>query len=136
MFLRHLDNHSLWEPKLFAVHCFKIIMYSVQVTMLSSFCRIILLCTVTNGTISPSQADRQPLLHSIVYVLTLQASHLYHQCAARHWSSYSVHQYSLLNCEKFIALVEPGGNRLRKEGRLFTGHIVCVVCFVYQCVES
>ncbi|XP_078260806.1 protein EFR3 homolog B-like isoform X2 [Rhinoraja longicauda] len=28
--LMHLDNHSLWEPKLFAVHCFKIIMYSVQ----------------------------------------------------------------------------------------------------------
>ncbi|XP_078413655.1 protein EFR3 homolog B-like [Cetorhinus maximus] len=28
--LMHLDNHSLWEPKLFAVRCFKIIMYSVQ----------------------------------------------------------------------------------------------------------
>ncbi|XP_051868622.1 protein EFR3 homolog B-like isoform X3 [Pristis pectinata] len=28
--LMHLDYHSLWEPKLFAVHCFKIIMYSVQ----------------------------------------------------------------------------------------------------------
>ncbi|XP_072123069.1 protein EFR3 homolog B-like isoform X1 [Mobula birostris] len=28
--LMHLDNHSLWEPKLFAIHCFKIIMYSVQ----------------------------------------------------------------------------------------------------------
>lgn len=28
--LMHLDNHSLWEPKLFAVHCFKIIMYSIQ----------------------------------------------------------------------------------------------------------
>ncbi|XP_038653273.1 protein EFR3 homolog B [Scyliorhinus canicula] len=28
--LIHLDNHSLWEPKMFAVRCFKIIMYSVQ----------------------------------------------------------------------------------------------------------
>ncbi|XP_015267038.1 PREDICTED: protein EFR3 homolog B isoform X4 [Gekko japonicus] len=26
----HLDNHSLWEPKTFAVRCFKIIMYSIQ----------------------------------------------------------------------------------------------------------
>nr|DBA25457.1 TPA: hypothetical protein GDO54_009838 [Pyxicephalus adspersus] len=28
--LMHLDNHSLWEPKVFAVRCFKIIMYSIQ----------------------------------------------------------------------------------------------------------
>uniref|UniRef100_A0A0P6K419 Protein EFR3 homolog B n=3 Tax=Heterocephalus glaber TaxID=10181 RepID=A0A0P6K419_HETGA len=28
--LIHLDNHSLWEPKVFAVRCFKIIMYSIQ----------------------------------------------------------------------------------------------------------
>ncbi|XP_030054541.1 protein EFR3 homolog B isoform X2 [Microcaecilia unicolor] len=28
--LIHLDNHSLWEPKIFAVLCFKIIMYSIQ----------------------------------------------------------------------------------------------------------
>ncbi|XP_073191665.1 protein EFR3 homolog B isoform X6 [Lepidochelys kempii] len=26
----HLDNHSLWEPKTFAIRCFKIIMYSIQ----------------------------------------------------------------------------------------------------------
>uniref|UniRef100_A0A4W2H264 EFR3 homolog B n=1 Tax=Bos indicus x Bos taurus TaxID=30522 RepID=A0A4W2H264_BOBOX len=26
----HLDNHSLWEPKVFAIRCFKIIMYSIQ----------------------------------------------------------------------------------------------------------
>ncbi|XP_053565490.1 protein EFR3 homolog B isoform X2 [Bombina bombina] len=28
--LMHLDNHSLWEPNIFAVRCFKIIMYSIQ----------------------------------------------------------------------------------------------------------
>lgn len=28
--LMHLDNHTLWEPKVFAVRCFKIIMYSIQ----------------------------------------------------------------------------------------------------------
>ncbi|KAJ3606670.1 hypothetical protein NHX12_026189 [Muraenolepis orangiensis] len=28
--LMHLDNHSLWEGKAFAVRCFKIIMYSIQ----------------------------------------------------------------------------------------------------------
>ncbi|XP_029452060.1 protein EFR3 homolog B isoform X3 [Rhinatrema bivittatum] len=28
--LTHLDNHSLWEPKIFAILCFKIIMYSIQ----------------------------------------------------------------------------------------------------------
>ncbi|XP_056623417.1 protein EFR3 homolog B isoform X1 [Triplophysa dalaica] len=28
--LMHLDNHSLWEGKQFAVRCFKIIMYSIQ----------------------------------------------------------------------------------------------------------
>ncbi|XP_073529950.1 protein EFR3 homolog B isoform X1 [Phyllobates terribilis] len=28
--LMHLDNHSLWEPKVFAIQCFKIIMYSIQ----------------------------------------------------------------------------------------------------------
>ncbi|KAI1895675.1 hypothetical protein AGOR_G00108660 [Albula goreensis] len=28
--LMHLDNHSLWESKSFAVRCFKIIMYSIQ----------------------------------------------------------------------------------------------------------
>lgn len=27
----HLDNHCLWEPKVFAIRCFKIIMYSIQV---------------------------------------------------------------------------------------------------------
>lgn len=27
----HLDNHSLWEPKIFATRCFRIIMYSIQV---------------------------------------------------------------------------------------------------------
>lgn len=30
----HLDNHSLWEPKVFAIRCFKIIMYSIQVRWL------------------------------------------------------------------------------------------------------
>ncbi|KGL73123.1 Protein EFR3 B, partial [Tinamus guttatus] len=29
--LIHLDNHTLWEPKVFAIRCFKIIMYSIQV---------------------------------------------------------------------------------------------------------
>ncbi|XP_039201953.1 protein EFR3 homolog B isoform X4 [Crotalus tigris] len=28
--LTHLDNHSLWEPNIFAIRCFKIIMYSIQ----------------------------------------------------------------------------------------------------------
>ncbi|NWI86517.1 EFR3B protein, partial [Pitta sordida] len=28
--LIHLDNHSLWEPKIFATGCFRIIMYSIQ----------------------------------------------------------------------------------------------------------
>uniref|UniRef100_A0A8C4V065 Protein EFR3 homolog B n=1 Tax=Falco tinnunculus TaxID=100819 RepID=A0A8C4V065_FALTI len=28
--LIHLDNHSLWEPKIFATCCFRIIMYSIQ----------------------------------------------------------------------------------------------------------
>uniref|UniRef100_A0A8C7ED60 Protein EFR3 homolog B n=1 Tax=Nothoprocta perdicaria TaxID=30464 RepID=A0A8C7ED60_NOTPE len=28
--LIHLDNHTLWEPKVFAIRCFKIIMYSIQ----------------------------------------------------------------------------------------------------------
>ncbi|NXF83759.1 EFR3B protein, partial [Sclerurus mexicanus] len=28
--LVHLDNHSLWEPKVFATDCFRIIMYSIQ----------------------------------------------------------------------------------------------------------
>ncbi|XP_032441019.1 protein EFR3 homolog B isoform X1 [Xiphophorus hellerii] len=28
--LMHMDNHSLWEGKIFAVRCFKIIMYSIQ----------------------------------------------------------------------------------------------------------
>ncbi|XP_017694920.1 PREDICTED: protein EFR3 homolog B-like, partial [Lepidothrix coronata] len=28
--LIHLDNHSLWEPKVFATGCFRIIMYSIQ----------------------------------------------------------------------------------------------------------
>uniref|UniRef100_A0A8C2DQL1 EFR3 homolog Ba (S. cerevisiae) n=1 Tax=Cyprinus carpio TaxID=7962 RepID=A0A8C2DQL1_CYPCA len=28
--LMHLDNHSLWESKTFAVRCFKIVMYSIQ----------------------------------------------------------------------------------------------------------
>ncbi|KFO23377.1 Protein EFR3 like protein B [Fukomys damarensis] len=28
--LIHLDNHCLWEPKVFAIRCFKIIMYSIQ----------------------------------------------------------------------------------------------------------
>uniref|UniRef100_A0A493TXS5 EFR3 homolog B n=1 Tax=Anas platyrhynchos platyrhynchos TaxID=8840 RepID=A0A493TXS5_ANAPP len=28
--LIHLDNHSLWEPKIFATRCFRIIMYSIQ----------------------------------------------------------------------------------------------------------
>ncbi|KAK2095008.1 membrane anchoring protein efr3a [Saguinus oedipus] len=27
---RHLDHHKLWDPNEFAVHCFKIIMYSIQ----------------------------------------------------------------------------------------------------------
>lgn len=26
----HLDHHKLWDPNEFAVHCFKIIMYSIQ----------------------------------------------------------------------------------------------------------
>ncbi|XP_074058497.1 protein EFR3 homolog A isoform X2 [Macrotis lagotis] len=26
----HLDNHKLWDPNEFAIHCFKIIMYSIQ----------------------------------------------------------------------------------------------------------
>ncbi|XP_042897803.1 protein EFR3 homolog B isoform X2 [Parasteatoda tepidariorum] len=29
--LKHLDNHELWDPNDFAVHTFKIIMYSIQV---------------------------------------------------------------------------------------------------------
>ncbi|NWW75405.1 EFR3B protein, partial [Climacteris rufus] len=28
--LIHLDNHALWEPKVFATGCFRIIMYSIQ----------------------------------------------------------------------------------------------------------
>ncbi|NWV05964.1 EFR3B protein, partial [Ptilonorhynchus violaceus] len=28
--LVHLDNHALWEPKVFATGCFRIIMYSIQ----------------------------------------------------------------------------------------------------------
>lgn len=32
---RHLDNHHLWEPNEFAVSCFRIIMYSIQVRSLS-----------------------------------------------------------------------------------------------------
>lgn len=28
---RHLDHHRLWDPNEFAVSCFKIIMYSIQV---------------------------------------------------------------------------------------------------------
>lgn len=28
---RHLDHHRLWEPNEFAVSCFRIIMYSIQV---------------------------------------------------------------------------------------------------------
>ncbi|XP_078506060.1 protein EFR3 homolog B isoform X1 [Lissotriton helveticus] len=28
--LMHLDNHKLWEPQIFAIRCFKIIMYSIQ----------------------------------------------------------------------------------------------------------
>lgn len=28
---RHLDHHKLWDPNEFAVSCFKIIMYSIQV---------------------------------------------------------------------------------------------------------
>ncbi|KAK2510859.1 hypothetical protein Q9233_017377 [Columba guinea] len=36
--LIHLDNHSLWEPKIFATCCFRIIMYSIQVgTLVGSF---------------------------------------------------------------------------------------------------
>lgn len=31
LFPSHLDNHSLWEPKIFATCCFRIIMYSIQV---------------------------------------------------------------------------------------------------------
>lgn len=26
-----MDHHKLWDPNEFAVHCFKIIMYSIQV---------------------------------------------------------------------------------------------------------
>ncbi|KFR17094.1 Protein EFR3 B, partial [Opisthocomus hoazin] len=33
--LIHLDNHSLWEPKIFATCCFRIIMYSIQVGTLT-----------------------------------------------------------------------------------------------------
>lgn len=29
---RHLDSHSLWEGRSFAVQCFQIIMYSIQVS--------------------------------------------------------------------------------------------------------
>lgn len=29
--VRHLDNHHLWDPNEFAVSCFRIIMYSIQV---------------------------------------------------------------------------------------------------------
>ena len=31
-FYRHLDEHKLWVPNEFAVKCFKIIMFSVQVS--------------------------------------------------------------------------------------------------------
>ncbi|OWK04133.1 EFR3A [Cervus elaphus hippelaphus] len=30
----HLDHHKLWDPNEFAVHCFKIIMYSIQKSLL------------------------------------------------------------------------------------------------------
>lgn len=33
---RHLDHHKLWDPNEFAVHCFKIIMYSIQVSNFGS----------------------------------------------------------------------------------------------------
>lgn len=32
----HLDNHHLWDPNEFAVSCFRIIMYSIQVRCTSS----------------------------------------------------------------------------------------------------
>ena len=35
LFPSHLDNHSLWEPKIFATCCFRIIMYSIQVGTLT-----------------------------------------------------------------------------------------------------
>lgn len=32
--LKHLDNHQLWVPNYFAIHTFRIIMFSIQVTNL------------------------------------------------------------------------------------------------------
>lgn len=29
---RHMDNHNLWTPHKFVTKCFKIVMYSVQVS--------------------------------------------------------------------------------------------------------
>lgn len=29
---RHLDNHQLWVPNYFAIHTFRIIMFSIQVS--------------------------------------------------------------------------------------------------------
>lgn len=31
--LRHLDNHQLWVPNYFAIHTFRIIMFSIQVSI-------------------------------------------------------------------------------------------------------
>lgn len=31
--LRHLDNHDLWVPNYFAIHTFRIIMFSIQVSL-------------------------------------------------------------------------------------------------------
>lgn len=39
LFPSHLDNHSLWEPKIFATRCFRIIMYSIQVGSWGDSCQ-------------------------------------------------------------------------------------------------
>uniref|UniRef100_G1U1D6 EFR3 homolog B n=1 Tax=Oryctolagus cuniculus TaxID=9986 RepID=G1U1D6_RABIT len=54
--LIHLDNHSLWEPKVFAVRCFKIIMYSIQVGWLWAPS-----CRVTKVTELSASPDPGPL---------------------------------------------------------------------------
>ncbi|KAM3861107.1 protein EFR3 homolog B [Diretmus argenteus] len=47
--LMHLDNHSLWEGKTFAVRCFKIIMYSIQGTRMIQIMLLKSLVQVTAG---------------------------------------------------------------------------------------
>ena len=50
LFVRHLDNHSLWVPNGFAVRCFKVIMYSVQVSCVK--CETLRTVIVVNCSVS------------------------------------------------------------------------------------